>query len=1160
MVIKTAEMAYTSKQLKSTKWLLLLCAACAAAVDTAIIALLFAGGLKEAKYFVCPFALLILDVIYFIVSLFFTNFRFKYSLIVWLSYIICYTLGIALGSALLFGDSGTVLSSTASGIWACVHIFGIICAVIVALSASRLIKKFWIALSVAAVFFVGCAGYVGFMCANGFFGQGTKGRTLVYTVADDGNYRVSGVLSGSSRKVEIPEEFNGRKVTAIDCNVFAASGVNEYVLNSRLELSGTYGLARNFNFGGRSVKVNKADVNYFRDKLRSFVLGANDEILENNAATLANAVLPAELGDGENFVALNYNAEAVKACRGKTVPVYVGSLSNYNFAEVTSNYEYIVRRENGSVENYNWAYKYNNRFILSDIIGENGSVFDGISGNTVAQVKFESVYKVYVENGNDRKYFEKEEQPDFCSDRIDGGATGFKYLTKPKANAYLKTFEERKGFTYEWKRVDLNPNEVFTDLAAQFDNASSGNTVRISPEWKLNAPQLNVSSSVPSGVLTYGTDLTLTANASVEAEGVRLIYAWTDEDGIVGTQSQLNLIAPRVEKSGGYMVTVAVDGGEVTSLTAQSYQRLDVQIKPKEVSFNWKLTDGNGAEIVGDLVYDGKEKFVVAEFDESQYVGSDKINYTVYANVGTDDNVIDAGDYIFLVSQSGYCLNDYDIKNTSYQFSVSKREVEVTWSGADDLVYNGLAQAPSASALGVDGSQLIAQVSGGQRNAGADYKAYARTDNGNYQLKGAEKVFSIAKRPLTVSVGDARCEYGSQPQTSGIAISYSGFVFGESSSVLGGAAHFEFTPVAGDANYKAGSYENGVKLSGYTSDNYEISYEYGRLTVSKRAVQLRWIAYTNLIYDAAPKNVRAVIDNKFADDSVEVTVTGGNEVAAGNNYTAQATGLSGDDAENYALPADINARMREYAIMRASVNIVIKDKSTVYGDALAPLNALVEGNIYNDEIAYKLVKSEGTGAGEYAISGVITKDNANYEVTFKEGIYTIRKREIMVSWRDLNCEYDGAEQQCVSCTYNGILPADAGYAKVEGDTATNAGDYTARFVLDGAVAGNYTVVNAQYNYRLRKARVEVAFYINGEVISVEEGVVTVTLGDELTWRFITEELEASIYFDETALPAGVKQYTFEEAGQTQLSFYARSDNYEVFLKNITFFVGETPEV
>ena len=245
---------------------------------------------------------------------------------------------------------------------------------------------------------------------------------------------------------------------------------------------------------------------------------------------------------------------------------------------------------------------------------------------------------------------------------------------------------------------------------------------------------------------------------------------------------------------------------------------------------------------------------------------------------------------------------------------------------------------------------------------------------------------------------------------------------------------------------------------------------------------------------------------------------------------------------------------------RQSVNIVIKDKSTVYGDALAPLNALVEGNIYNDEIAYKLVKSEGDGVGEYAISGVITKDNANYEVTFKEGIYTIRKREIMVSWRDLNCEYNGAEQQCVSCTYNGILPADAGYAKVEGDTATNAGDYTARFVLDGAVAGNYTVVNAQYNYRLRKARVEVAFYINGEVISVEEGVVTVTLGDELTWRFITEELEASIYFDETALPAGVKQYTFEKAGQTQLSFYARSDNYEVFLKNITFFVGETPEV
>ncbi|MDE6691401.1 MAG: hypothetical protein K2K04_05460, partial [Clostridia bacterium] len=149
-----------AKGLKSSKWLLLACAVSAAVVDIVIIAMLIAGG-EAGEYLACPFLLLIFDLIYLAVSLLFTNFRFKYSIGVWVSYIVLYTIGFSIGLAIILGGEGTVITNGALALWACVHAFNIVCAAVCALFASRIIKKDWLAFAVAAVFIVGAVVYAG---------------------------------------------------------------------------------------------------------------------------------------------------------------------------------------------------------------------------------------------------------------------------------------------------------------------------------------------------------------------------------------------------------------------------------------------------------------------------------------------------------------------------------------------------------------------------------------------------------------------------------------------------------------------------------------------------------------------------------------------------------------------------------------------------------------------------------------------------------------------------------------------------------------------------------------------------------------------------------------------------------------------------------------
>ena len=138
---------------------------------------------------------------------------------------------------------------------------------------------------------------------------------------------------------------------------------------------------------------------------------------------------------------------------------------------------------------------------------------------------------------------------------------------------------------------------------------------------------------------------------------------------------------------------------------------------------------------------------------------------------------------------------------------------------------DGIAVTWSYSRTGEEGSWQTAQFT--FRDAG-DYTVWYKVSAANHEDVIGSFTVSIAKADLTVVVGSATIDYGEEAPSS-FDVTYRGFVGDEDERVLGGT--LTFTVVGYTAGSPAGSY--AVLASGYTSDNYNITYESGTLRVMR---------------------------------------------------------------------------------------------------------------------------------------------------------------------------------------------------------------------------------------------------------------------------------------------------------------------------------------
>ena len=225
-------------------------------------------------------------------------------------------------------------------------------------------------------------------------------------------------------------------------------------------------------------------------------------------------------------------------------------------------------------------------------------------------------------------------------------------------------------------------------------------------------------------------------------------------------------------------------------------------------------------------------------------------------------------------------------------------------------------------------------------NAGTYTVAYKVSMANHTDVEGTAEV-TINKAPLTVTAKDHSIKYGEAANNSGVT--YSGFVSGETESVLGGMLDFDCTYSIGD---DIGTYE--ITPKELTSNNYIISFEKGTLTVEQKELTITW-GNTSLVYNKMDQLPEYVADGIVSGDDVQFLVTGAAKNAATLPYTAAITGISGNDADNYKLPSNLSV---EFTISPAKPDIgTVSVSETVY-DTTKPQDVVLVRT--NTEVSGKL--------------------------------------------------------------------------------------------------------------------------------------------------------------------------------------------------------------
>ena len=162
----------------------------------------------------------------------------------------------------------------------------------------------------------------------------------------------------------------------------------------------------------------------------------------------------------------------------------------------------------------------------------------------------------------------------------------------------------------------------------------------------------------------------------------------------------------------------------------------------------------------------------------------------------------------------------------THSFSIHRIDIAVEWSNTL-LTYNGTVQAPTATASGMIGNDRVI-VTGGQTNAGSDYRAKAVAPNNNYVIiLGEDTTFVIQRKTVTVSIDDVTIEYGDMPTYIFTAVG----IEDVDKATVSVKCSISYT-ADGDGNIPSGSYDITANIDGDVNFNYDIEVtKQGKLTV-----------------------------------------------------------------------------------------------------------------------------------------------------------------------------------------------------------------------------------------------------------------------------------------------------------------------------------------
>ncbi|MFZ3019051.1 MAG: MBG domain-containing protein [Gallionella sp.] len=555
--------------------------------------------------------------------------------------------------------------------------------------------------------------------------------------------------------------------------------------------------------------------------------------------------------------------------------------------------------------------------------------------------------------------------------------------------------------------------------------------------------------------------------------------------------------------------TLAYGGASQGATNAGSYA-----IAPSGLtSGNYTISFNNGSLTINPAALSVTANAASKTYDGLAYTGGNGVAYSGLVNGetsavlggalaygGTSQGAINAGSYV--IAPSGLTSGNYTITFNDGALTINPAALTVTanaasktydglaYTGGNGVAYSGFVNGETSTVLG--GALAYGGASQGAINAGS----YAITPSGlsssNYTISFNDGALTINPAALSVTANAASKTYDGLAYSGGNGVAYSGFVNGETSTVLGGTLAYGGTS-QGATN--AGSY--AIAPSGLTSGNYTISFNNGSLTVSPRAITVTANDQTRVYGSSNPVTGSTVVTtgSLVGSDAVgTATVSAANTATATANagtshaLTPSVQTFSAGNAGNYIVTYADGA----LTITPASLTVTANASSKTYdGMAYTGGNGVAYSGFVNGEtsavlggaLAYGGASQGATNAGSYAIapSGLTS---GNYTITFNNGALTINPAALSVTANAASKTYDGlaytggngvAYSGFVNGETSAVLGGTLAYGGVS-QGATNAGSYA--IAPSGLTSGNYTIT------------------FNNGVLTVSPRAITVTASDQ----------------------------------------------------------------
>ena len=310
------------------------------------------------------------------------------------------------------------------------------------------------------------------------------------------------------------------------------------------------------------------------------------------------------------------------------------------------------------------------------------------------------------------------------------------------------------------------------------------------------------------------------------------------------------------------------------------------------------------------------------------------------------------------------------VANTTKVYGDANPEFNITYSGFRDGDSEVGFSVPASISTIVDNSSKVGKYDIVASGAVSD----------KYEISYIPGTLTITKSPLSISAGKYTKKQGDAMPV--FKASYAGFKNGEDESVLTKQPVFSC-----EANEASAPAEYAVTISGADAENYEISYEQGRLTVVEAdAVVVRAKSYSRQYGDENPV-FEFETEGAALDGTPEIVCSAVANSPVGS-YTIE---VKQGSIKNY----NVHFESGSLVITKAPLSISAGNYTKKQGDAMPVFKANYAGfkngedeSVLTKQPVFSCEANEASAPAEYSVT-ISGADAENYEISYKQGVLTV---------------------------------------------------------------------------------------------------------------------------------------------------------------------------